>query len=229
MSFAFKNTIKKFLYHAGSIIVSAYSKMMFKVDAKRLSYIPRGAKIIVANHPTTTDPFILTSISKGQAAVLIKDILFDVPVFGKYLHLAGHIPVNKQSGKEAFEAALLKLKKGITVIIFIEGNVSNFLHKIEKPKTGAVRLAILSGKPIVPIGIGVREQNVRWIKSIIKGIEEWGKWYLKGPYALSVGKPIKFSGDITDRNKVRCLSNRLGQKISGLTKESTGRLESNAI
>ncbi len=224
MLFVFRNTIKKVLYHSGSLIVSVYSKIMFRMDAKRLSYIPRGAKIIVANHPTTTDPFILTSISNGQAAVLIKDVLFDVPVFGKYLHLAGHIPVNKQSGKEAFEAALAKLKKGITVIVFIEGSVSSFLHKIEKPKTGAVRLAILSGKPIIPIGIGVRQQNVRWIKSIIKGIEEWGKWYLKGPYAISIGKPIKFNGDIKNRQEVKYLSSWLGEKISVLAKESNKRL-----
>lgn len=221
-----KNT-KRILYGIGSKLVKLYSKVMFNMDVARRFNIPKGAKILVANHPTTIDPFILTSISNGQAAVLVKDILFDVPIFGKYLHMAGHIPVSKDSGKVAFEKALEKLKKGITVIVFIEGDLSEFLNKIKKPKTGAVRLALLSGKPIVPIGISIKEKNVRWIKSMIKGVQEWGKWYFKGPYALSIGKPIHFRGDIEDRNKVKHMSSWLGRKISGLAKESSNRLKLN--
>jgi 1-acyl-sn-glycerol-3-phosphate acyltransferase len=220
-----KNTIKNLLYQVGGCLVGAYSKIMFTMDISRHKGIPKGAKIIVANHPTTIDPFILTSISNGQAAVLIKDVLFDVPIFGKYLHLAGHIPVGKMGGKIAFEKALEKLKSGITVIVFIEGDLSQFLNKIKKPKTGAIRLALLSGKPIIPIGISVRKKNVRWIKSVIKGVQEWGKWYFKGPYAMSIGKPINLTGNVEDRNKVKYLTGWLSRKISILAKESTKRLK----
>ncbi len=219
-----RETIKKFLYYAGGRIVSAYTKIMLKMDIERKFNIPGGTKIIVANHPTTTDPFILTSISKGQAAVLIKDILFDVPIFGTYLHLAGHIPVGKESGKIAFMNALEKLKKGITVIVFIEGTTSDFINKMNKPKTGAVRLALLSGKPIVPMGIGVKQKNVRNIKSFIKGVQEWGRWYFKGPYAISIGRPIKLTGDVEDRKKIKSLSSWLSEKVSTLAKESNRRL-----
>ena len=220
-----KDTTKKVFYRVGSIIVGTYSKIMFKMDVQKHINIPRGAKIIVANHPTTIDPFILTSISHGQAAVLIKDVLFDVPVFGRYLRLSGHIPVGRESGKIAFDKALEKLKKGITVIVFIEGDLSKLIHKVDKPKTGAVRLAMLSGKPIIPIGISVKEKNVKWIKSVIKGVQEWGKWYFKGPYVLSIGKPISLRGNVEDRNKVKYLTNWLGKKVSGLAKESRNRLK----
>lgn len=206
-------------------MVKAYSKIMLKMDIARRSDIPKGAKIIVANHPTTTDPFILTSVSKGQAAVLVKDVLFNVPVFGKYLHLAGHIPVSREKSKEAFDEALEKLKKGITVIVFIEGDLSEFLHKMKRPKTGAVRLALLSGKPIIPIGISVSEKNIKKIKSVVKGVQEWGKWYFKGPYALTIGKPINISCNIDNRNRIKYLSKWLGKKISTLEKEGSMRLK----
>lgn len=219
------NYIKKIFYTLGGKFVKAYSAIMFRMDVERAGNIPRGAKIIVANHPTTTDPFILTSISRGQAAVLIKDILFDVPLFGKYLHLAGHIPVDRESGKIAFQNALEKLKKGITVIVFIEGTTSDFVNKMNKPKTGAVRLALLSGKPIIPMGLSVDQKKVRNIRSVIKGVQEWGKWYFKGPYAISIGKPISLKGNITDRKKVKTLSDWLGEKISALAKESRNRLK----
>lgn len=220
-----KEKIKKISYYIGGKIVHIYTKIMFRMDIKSKNYIPRGAKIIVANHPTTTDPFILTSISNGQASVLIKDILFDVPVFGKYLKLSGHIPVNKEDGRKAFEKALDRLRRGITVIVFIEGDLSDLINKMKKPKTGAIRLAMLSGKPIIPMGISVKEKNVRNIMSIINGVKEWGRWYLKGPYAISIGKPINFSGNIDDKNKVRYMSEWLSKQITKLAKESGNRLK----
>jgi len=223
------NMYKKTFYDLGSKLVRVYSRIMFRMDVEKTFNIPKGAKIIVANHPTTIDPFILTSISNGQAAVLIKDVLFDVPVFGKYLHLAGHIPVVKGKGMEAFEKALEKLKNGITVIVFIEGDLSKFLHKVNKPKTGAVRLALLSGKPLIPIGISVKSKNIRWIKSVIKGVQEWGKWYFRGPYGITIGKPINLKGSVGNWDQVKKLSGWLGEKISKLEKESRVRLLRNVI
>ena len=187
--------------------------------------IPEGPKIIVANHPTTSDPFILTSFSNGQAAVLIKETLFDVPVFGRYLNWAGHIPVRNGEGKIAFEKALALLKRGITIIVFIEGDLSIFTNKKRKPKTGAVRLALASGLPIIPIGISIKKRNIKVLKSIIKGISEWGKWYFKGPYAFTIGRPINISGTDTNRVRVKRLSNWLIEKISTLQKESAFRIK----
>lgn len=222
-----KEKIKKISYFIGGEIVRIYTKLMFQMDIKSNNYVPEGAKIIVANHPTTTDPFVLTSISNGQAAVLIKDVLFDVPVFGKYLKLSGHIPVSKEKGAEAFAKALDKLKHGITVIVFVEGDLSLLVNKMKKPKTGAVRLAMLSGKPIIPMGISVKENNIKNIRSIIRGVQEFGRWYLKGPYAISIGKPIKINGNVGDRKNVTNLTIWLGNQISRLAKESSNRLKLN--
>jgi 1-acyl-sn-glycerol-3-phosphate acyltransferase len=217
--------ISKTLYSIGGKLVKAYSKIMLQMNVVSHSPIPSGAKIIVANHPTTSDPFILTSVSNGQAAVLIKDILFDVPIFGKYLHMAGHIPVIKGEGMIAFENALEKLKQGITVIVFIEGDLSKYLHKVSKAKTGAIRLALISGKPLIPIGISVKSKYVKSIKSIVHGITEWGKWYFNGPYAMTIGKQINIKGLVTNRNYVTNLSNWLGGKIGILQRESAKRIK----
>lgn len=188
--------------------------------------IPNGPKIIVANHPTTSDPFILTSVSNGQAAVLIKGILFDVPIFGRYLNWAGHIPVKTGQGGIAFDRALELLKNGVTIIVFVEGELSKFIHKMSKPKTGAIRLALASGISIIPMGIGVKKRNLKSLRSIIKGVEEWGRWYFKGPYALTIGKAINLKGDARNRSRVIKLSSWLSQKISKLERESTARVAS---
>jgi len=212
------------LYYLGGKFVKVYSKIMLRMNVVSHCPMPKGAKIIVANHPTTSDPFILTSFSNGQAAVLIKNSLFNVPLFGYYLHHAGHIPVIKDDGGIAFKRALELLKKGITVIVFVEGDLSKFIHVMKKPKTGAVRLALASGASIVPVGIGVKKRNLKNLRSVIKGIEEWGRWYFKGPYAITVGHAINLRGNVKNRNRVRELSLWLSEKISSLEKESTARV-----
>jgi 1-acyl-sn-glycerol-3-phosphate acyltransferase len=213
------------LYWLGGRLVKAYTKIMLRMSVISHFKIPGGPKIIVANHPTTSDPFILTSMSNGQASVIIKESLFDVPMFGKYLYWSGHIPVREGQGKTAFKEALNNLKEGITVIVFIEGTTSNFIHKTLKPKTGAVRLALSSNIPIIPIGISVRRKNIRSILSTIKGVKEWGKWYFKGPYALTIGKPIHLRGNTRNRIQVRRLSKWLAKKISILQNESAIRVK----
>jgi 1-acyl-sn-glycerol-3-phosphate acyltransferase len=214
----------KLMYSIGGKIVKTYSKIMLRMDISKHYQMPSGTKIIVANHPTTTDPFILTSVSNGQAAVLIKDILFEIPIFGTYLHMAGHVPVIRGKGIESFDRALALLKRGVTVIVFIEGDLSKFIHKVDRPKTGAIRLAMLSGKPIIPIGISVKEKNIKTIKSIIKGVQEFGKWYFKGPYAITIGKPIRITGNTDNKINVRHLSVWLREKISLLENEGAKRL-----
>ena len=67
-------------------------------------------------------------------------------------------------------------------------------------------------------------KNIHSISSVIKGVRELGKWYFKGPYALTIGKPINIKGNVMDKNKVRYLSGWLGRKISSLEKESSKRL-----
>lgn len=217
--------LNKPLFYFGSYLVKVYSKLMLNLSVVFHFPIPSGAKIIVANHPTTSDPFILTPFSNGQASVLIKDVLFDVPVFGRYLKWSGHISVSKTQGKIAFEKALKLLKNGVTIIVFIEGDLSTIITKLNKPKTGAVRLALLSHLPIIPMGLSVKAKNIRNIKSVIKGITEWGRWYFKGPYAITIGKQINLKGNIKNRSQVRKLSSWLTQRISILTEESQTRIK----
>jgi 1-acyl-sn-glycerol-3-phosphate acyltransferase len=213
------------LYWFGGKFIKAYTKVMLRMSVVSHLPIPKGAKIIVANHPTTSDPFILTSVSNGQAAVLIKNVLFDIPLFGKYLYFAGHIPVKVDQGKIAFEKALKLLKKGVTIIVFIEGDLSRPFHRMGRPKTGAVRLALSSGAPIIPIGISVKKIHIKNLRSVIKGVQEWGRWYFRGPYALTIGKSMNFSGSAKNTDRVRNLSGWLTGKIKILQKESAKRIK----
>lgn len=198
--------------------------MMLKLDVVKKSPIPKGAKVLVVNHPTTSDPFVITNISREHSIILVKDILFKIPIFGRYLKWSGHIPVVDGEGMKAWERAKKLLGRGKTIIMFIEGEITAADGKFGKPKTGAVRLALAGRVPVVPVGVGVKKENIRLIYSKIKGERELGTWYFWGPYAITVGKPMILTGRVSDRVKVRELSKKLMRKVVTLSHESQKRI-----
>ncbi len=212
------------LYWFGGKLVKVYSKIMLRMSVVSHFPMPTGAKIIVANHPTGTDPFVIFSIMKVKVSILIVNLAFKVPIFGRYIDYIGHIPVNNKKAYLAFKKALKILKDGGTVVIFIEGGISPFADVFLKPRTGPVRLALETGASIVPIGIGIKYANIRNISATISDVNAFGKWYFHGPYAVTIGKSIKLSGNVKNRSLVRNLSNRIMGRIKKLATESSSRV-----
>ena len=55
------------------------------------------------------------------------------------------------------------------------------------------------------------------------GKEEIGHWYIRGPYNVTVGKPLRFNGDVEDHELVRDVSQKIMLKIMRLAYESEQR------
>ncbi len=214
----------RLMYFAGRKLVRLYMEVGLSMDIVRQAPMPRGAKVIVANHPTTSDPFLITALSREHAIILIKEVLFKIPVFGVYLKWCRHIPVKPGEGHKAFEAAAGLLRRGKTIIVFMEGDISPAEGGMGKPKTGAVRLALTAKAPVVPVGIGVRKERVKRVYSVVKGTRELGTWYLSGPYAMTVGKALYITGEAEDRERVRRLSAQVLEKVAVLARESEKRI-----
>jgi 1-acyl-sn-glycerol-3-phosphate acyltransferase len=196
---------------------------MLQMDVHKKSPFPAGAKIIAPNHPSTTDPFYVASMLGHQSFILINNVLFQVPVLGEYLRRSGHIPVIPGKGQQAIDAALEHLAAGHTIMIFPEGLISPLRGGFNKPRTGVARLAIASGAPVFPVGIHLRKDRIRSMKSIVDGKEEIGHWYIHGPYNVTVGKPMRFSGDVEDHSLVNDVAHRVMLKIQRLAYESEQR------
>ncbi|MCA9911315.1 MAG: 1-acyl-sn-glycerol-3-phosphate acyltransferase, partial [Anaerolineae bacterium] len=111
-------------YRSGRSLVGALAATNYKLDIDRHALVPSGAKIIAPNHPTTTDPFLITRLLDEPMTILIHDTVFRVPVLGQYLSAAGHIRVVPGNGIAALSAAMRKLEQGRTVTIFPEGGIS---------------------------------------------------------------------------------------------------------
>jgi 1-acyl-sn-glycerol-3-phosphate acyltransferase len=99
----------------GRRVAYFYVRHLMRSDVEWEADLPCGAKIVAANHPTTTDPFLMMSWPFEPVYILITEAAFKVPLIGRFLRLAGHIPVHANRGLEAYEAALHLLSEGRTV------------------------------------------------------------------------------------------------------------------
>ena len=219
--------VQGLFYWSGQTLVDLYVRLALEMDVLRLAPLPAGPKIIAANHPTTTDPFYMLAVIPEQTSILITDMAFGVPGFGAYLRTAGHVPVIKGRGQLAFEQARQRLVSGGTIGIFPEGALSPLGDELgfHPARTGVARLALCTGAPIVPVGISLDTRRIRFQKTTVGEQSEIARWYLGGPYAVTVGAAMYCEGDIEDWEGVRSISRRVLQRIAWLSHASARRLE----
>lgn len=215
----------RFLYQVTRATIRAYSQLLFKMRVHWRAPLPGGRKLIAANHPSCIDPFVMPLLTKVEISILITGKAFMVPLFSSLLRHCGQIPVVPGSGHDALEEARLRLENDGTVAIFPEGHISPQEGGHLPARPGAVRLAMLTGAPIIPVGIYYpRENNVRISSRITGGEESDGYWYLTGPYQITVGEPVFFSGDPDDHAQVEAASIQLMNEIAHLAEESRLRM-----
>lgn len=212
-------------YKLGRRLICTYVQFLLKTDILWEAHLPPGPKLIVANHPSTTDPFYLLTLFPQPMSMLIIEHAFRAPVFGKILHFSGHIPVRSVDPHAAFDAAHTHLKNGRTIALFPEGDLSPRLGGSLPPHSGAARLALLTGVPVIPVGIYFRRERARPIVSKFGDRSETGYWYLHGPYGITIGKPMRFQGDAEDRPFVKSVSQAIMDMINRLAQASQLRME----
>jgi 1-acyl-sn-glycerol-3-phosphate acyltransferase len=215
--------LQRSLYASGRAVIRLYAWLMLKVDILWRAALPSGPKLIVANHPSCSDPFYLALAFSQPIHLMLVDSPFSIPLFGAYLRLSRHIPVTPGSGNAAFDAARRLLEAGQSVALFPEGHVSPQQGGFLPPRTGAARLALLTGVPVVPIGLHLPRERNLLLFSTVTGRQTVGYWYLRGPYGMTVGQALHFSGNTDDRRHVVAVSDKIMQQIVSLAFESERR------
>lgn len=212
------------LYKIAIALVRAYSNLLLRMDVHWHESPPDGPKLYIANHPSATDPFLIHLLSRQPMGVLISANAFSFPLFGFYIRKIGQIPVIPGQGEAALEMARRLLEAGYSVGIFPEGTFSPQEGGFQEPRTGAARLALSTGVPVIPVGISLPREKSLKISSKLSGKPTVGYWYLHGPYSVTVGKPIRFEGNPEDKEHVKSISQNMMQGIRMLAQESEQRL-----
>jgi len=214
---------KNALYMLGRAFIKAYSSLLLKMDVHWYERrLPEGPKLFVANHPSATDPFVIHLLS--HMSVMITANAFSFPLFGSYIRGAGQIAVIPGQGEEALENARRLLEAGRSVGIFPEGTFSPQAGGFHQPRTGAARLALTTGVPVIPVGIYLPRERSLKIVSRLSGRPTIGYWYLHGPYGITVGQAMRFHGNPGDKAHVQSISQSIMHWIRSLAHESEQRV-----
>lgn len=216
--------LSEILYKVSRIMIQSYARLMLKMDVHGHSSLPAGPVLFAANHPSTTDPFLIHLISNKPMSVMITSKAFSIPVLGAYMRKMNQICVSPGQGEKVLEQARQTLKEGRSVTIFPEGLVSPAGGRFNSPRSGAARLALSSGVPVIPIGIYLSDKGCRRIPATFEGEPDIVTWYLRGPYAITIGKPMHFRGDVDDKDFVRKVSENIMQSIRALVLDSQRRV-----
>jgi 1-acyl-sn-glycerol-3-phosphate acyltransferase len=133
-------------------------KLWFNWRMEGVDRVPREGPIIVAgNHLSYLDPlahaYFLVQAGR-RPRFLAKAELFDNPLLRIVLRGAGQIPVRRGTGDQTpLEDAARALDRGEVVVIYPEGTSMTGNPDLSpmRGKTGAVRLSIRTGVPILPV------------------------------------------------------------------------------
>jgi 1-acyl-sn-glycerol-3-phosphate acyltransferase len=143
---------------ATTVTFPSLIRSIMKRDWHGHEHIPRsGGVIVAANHLSYAD-WAAMALFIHQAgrypAFLIKSSAFNVKVIGPFLHAAGQFPVNRGAADAALilHDAERGLAKGECLIFYPEGTATRDPDLWPMvPKTGAARLALATGAPVIPV------------------------------------------------------------------------------
>ena len=130
-----------------------------------------GPAIVVANHISGIDPFLLIASSKRPIHFIVAKEQYHRFGLEWMFRAAGCIPVDRKGKPErAFRAALKALQEGEVIGIFPHGTIHLESEPARKLKPGAVKLAQLAGCEIYPARIdGVRAEGGVFLPGLLRG------------------------------------------------------------
>jgi 1-acyl-sn-glycerol-3-phosphate acyltransferase len=174
-------------------VVSAVSRLELTRRSVPDAELPGGPLIVVANHTSFADGILLALVGRrlGRSLRLMATGgVFRSGLVGPVVRRLGFIPVLRgtSSAASSLDAAAEALDAGEAVGLFPEGRITRDpAHWPERSKTGAVRLAIRTGAPVVPVALVGAERLVG--RTGIAG-RLLRNTLLRPRVAVAVGEPI---------------------------------------
>ncbi|MBN2045263.1 MAG: 1-acyl-sn-glycerol-3-phosphate acyltransferase [Anaerolineales bacterium] len=216
-------------YWAGVAVLNQFARLRLTLDVQMGGPMPSGPKIFAGNHPTTTDPFYLLTVLPEKTRMMVNADIFKKPFLGGLFRRSGHIAVDKKDGIQALNAGISALERGENLGIFPEGGLSDIQEgiKVNRLKTGVVRMALQAGAPIIPVGFHMPIEGMKFKSLKVGGEKVISRFFLRGRYAITLGQPFWVTGDVEDRKLVRALSEELRDRIYDLSQLSALRLKNN--
>ncbi len=214
-----------FWYRLAVVILKPLLLALTRRDWRGGEHLPEaGGVVVVTNHVSHVDPLTFAHFVYDNGRLprfLGKEVLFRIFFVGAVLRGAKQIPVYRESAdaSRAFSAAVQAVRDGECVAIYPEATLTRDPDLWPMVgKTGAARVALETGAPVVPVA-------------------QWGPQQLLGPYAkrpnlfpratmhVWAGPPVdlaEFQGRPIDGPLLRQVTERIMAAITELLEDIRG-------
>jgi 1-acyl-sn-glycerol-3-phosphate acyltransferase len=141
-------------YRTSRVFFKTLFNTLWRLRIEGAENVPReGAAIIVCNHLSMIDPFVVGYGANRMVNFMAKQELFGVPFVGFWIRKLGAFPVDRsRRDASSLRTALTLLKSGEVLGMFPEGTRSTSGDMLEL-RAGAARLAARTRTPIVPAAV----------------------------------------------------------------------------
>jgi 1-acyl-sn-glycerol-3-phosphate acyltransferase len=176
------------IYRPLAVVVKATVRVMgWRLLVDNAEGIPAdGAALLACNHISYLDPIMLGLAVEQRGRLprfMAKRELFEVPVFGAMLRQMRHVPVDRTGAAAlALDEGVRRLEQGYLLGVFPEATIRATFDPANG-KTGAARLALASGAPLIPVGL--------WGGQAIATKGDAIHAQRRLPLAVHVGEPIE--------------------------------------
>lgn len=174
-------------------VVSAVSRLELTRRAVPQRDLPDGPLIVVANHTSFADGILLALVGRrlGRSLRLMATGgVFRSGLVGPVVRRLGFIPVQRGTAAAAgaLDAAADALAAGEAVGLFPEGRITRDPQRWpERSRTGAVRLALRTGAPLVPVAMVGAERVVDRTGIVTRLLRNT---VLRPRVTVAVGEPV---------------------------------------
>jgi 1-acyl-sn-glycerol-3-phosphate acyltransferase len=168
--------------------------------------LPPGGFVLAPNHLSNFDPWPigLGLFPNRYLRFMTKAELFKLP-FRPFVAALGGIPVRRgEFDRAGFATAVRLCREGQIVVLFPEGTRREkglFRRRAPRPHTGAARIALRAGVPLVPAAVVGTDRLLRL-----------------GPVRVRYGSPVQLDDlrEVDRRQAARLATERLMTAIAGL-------------
>ena len=182
---------------------------LYRLRVRGLEHLPEGGFVLAANHTSNFDPWALgiPLLPRRQLRFMAKSELFN-PVLAPVLRAGGAFKVRRgESDVEAMRTAAELVRSGEIVVMFPEGTRRRKgLRKrhVARAHTGAARIALNAGAPLVPAAIAGTDRLLRL-----------------GPLRVTLGEPLELSdlAGLDQKSAAEKATERLMTRIEELRHE----------
>jgi len=185
------------------LVGKTLARLFYRVTAHGVESLPEGGFLLLPNHLTWIDAFILSLACPRPIKFLIYDDFYRNPVLQPFLRALGCVPISEKRAKDAIRIASALLAKGEVVCIFPEGSLSRS-GSLLKLRRGYELIARQAKCPVVPAWMDRLWGSIFSFRGG-RFFWKWPQRWFRNDVMVAFGKPMAPREASVDMVRQRCL------------------------